>query len=98
MLTKLVMDTKRYALLLNSVARQGTGQSKRPLTPIECAESIKRLIEEGDTYEQVAERLGLGKPSDKASMYKKTRYYNGHVLFEVAGSFTQEPRSDRMGN
>ena len=71
MLTKLVMDTKRYALLLNSVARQGTGHSKRPLTPIECAESIKRLIEEGDTYEQVAERLGLGKPSDKASMYKK---------------------------
>ena len=70
-LTKLVMDAQRYALLLNSVARQGTGQSKRPLTPIECAESIKRLIEEGDTYEQVAERLGLGKPSDEANMYKK---------------------------
>ena len=71
MLAKLVMDAKRYALLLNSVARQGTGSSKRPLTPIECAESIKRMIEEGDTHEQVAERLDLGKPSDGSSMYKK---------------------------
>ena len=66
------MNPKRYALLLNSVARQGTGSSKRPLTPIECAEDIQRLIdEEGDTREQVAERLNLGNPSSGSRMYKK---------------------------
>lgn len=70
-MTRLLLDAQRYALLLDSVARQGTGSSKRPLTPVECAEGIRRLMEEeGDTREQVAERLSLGNPSG-FGLYKK---------------------------
>lgn len=66
------MDAQRYALLLDSVARQGTGSSKRPLTPVECAEDILRLMdEEEETREQVAERLNLGNPNNRSNMYKK---------------------------
>ena len=66
------MNAQRYALLLDSVARQGTGSSKRPLTPVECAEDIRRLMnEEGDTLEQVAERLNLGNPGHNTNIYKK---------------------------
>lgn len=66
------MDPQRYSLLLNSVARLGTGSTTRPLTPVECAESIKRLIdEEGDSLEQVAARLNLGKPNLNSGTYAK---------------------------
>ena len=59
--------------LLKSVGVQGSGPNKiRPLQPVECAQYIKRLIdEEGDTLHQVAERLNLGKPKDQSNLYKK---------------------------
>ena len=72
-LSKLVTDLKQYAKLLNSVSQQGSGTGgKRPLSPVECAHAIKRLVEEeGESLEQVAERLNLGKPKDMSNMYKK---------------------------
>ncbi len=67
------MDIKSYAQLLNSVAVQGTGPNKkRPLTPVECAEYIQRIIdEEGDSLDKIAERLDLGKSKNMSNMYKK---------------------------
>lgn len=72
-LNSLVMDAKSYAKLLNSVAQQGRGGGhKRPLTPVECAKAIRRIqTEEGDSLEQIAERLDLGKPKNMSNMYKK---------------------------
>ena len=70
---KLISDVKLYVQLLKSVGVQGSGPNKiRPLQPVECAQYIKRLIdEEGDTLHQVAERLNLGKPKDQSNLYKK---------------------------
>ena len=61
-MSKLIDDVKMYARLLNSVARQKDGSGiKRPLTPVQCAYCIKRLIDENaESLEQVSERLGLG--------------------------------------
>ncbi len=73
-LSKLVTDVKLYAKLLKSVGVQGSGQSqKRPLTPVECAEYIQRLIDEEKlSYDKIAGMLGLGKQkSDKINIYKK---------------------------
>lgn len=69
-LGKLVTDVKSYAKLLNSV---GTGSiQKRPLTPVECAKFIQRLIdEEGESLEKIAERLDLGKSQNMSKIYKK---------------------------
>ena len=70
---KLTQDVKLYAKLLLSVGRQGRGiQQRRPLTPIECAIFIDRLmVEENEDLAQIAERLDLGKPKDGSSIYKK---------------------------
>lgn len=72
-MNKLLDDVKTYAQLLNSVARQKDGTGiKRPLTPVQCAYYIKRLIDEnGESLEQVSERLGLGKPKNISDIYKK---------------------------
>lgn len=71
-LSKLVTDVKTYAKLLNSVGQQGLGAGrKRPLSPVQCAEYIQRLIdEEGESMEKVAERLNLGKQRNMSNMYK----------------------------
>lgn len=71
-LSKLVTDVKTYAKLLNSVGQQGMGAGrKRPLSPVQCAEYIQRLIdEEGESLEKIAERLNLGKQRDMSNMYK----------------------------
>ena len=72
-MNKLIDDVKTYAQLLNSVARQKDGSGiKRPLTPVQCAYYIKRLIDENaESLEQVSERLGLGKPKNLSNIYKK---------------------------
>ena len=71
-LSKLVMDVKTYAKLLNSVGQQGLGAGrKRPLSPVQCAEYIQRLIdEEGESRDKIAERLNLGKPKSTSNLYK----------------------------
>ena len=71
-LTKLVTDVKAYADLLNSVGQQGLGAGrKRPLSPVQCAEYIQRLIsEEGESLDKIAERLNLGKPQNTSNPYK----------------------------
>lgn len=72
-MNKLADDVAVYAQLLNSVARQKDGPGiKRPLTPVQCAHYIKRLINEtAESPEQVSERLGLGKPKSLSNIYKK---------------------------
>ncbi len=72
-MNKLVDDVKLYAQLLNSVARQKDGSGiKRPLTPVQCAYYIKRLMDENsESLEQVSARLGLGKPKNLSNIYKK---------------------------
>lgn len=67
------MDVKSYSKLLLSVGQQGLGAGrKRPLSPVQCAEYIKRLIEEeGESLDKIAKRLNLGKPVDSYNMYKK---------------------------
>lgn len=71
-LSKLVTDVKTYAKLLNSVGQQGLGAGrKRPLSPVQCAEYIRRLIdEEGESLDKIAERLNLGKQKNMSNMYK----------------------------
>lgn len=72
-MSKLIDDVGTYAQLLSSVGRQKDGSGiKRPLTPVQCAHYIKRLIEENnESHEQVSERLGLGKPKNLSNIYKK---------------------------
>ena len=72
-MNRLMDDIKTYAKLLNSVARQGDGSGiKRPLTPVQCAHYIKRLMNENnESLEQVSERLGLGKPKNLSNIYRK---------------------------
>jgi hypothetical protein len=72
-LFRLTKDTKRYAKLLLSVGRQGRGiTQKQPLSPVECAEDIKRLMdEENKNLIQVSEMLDLGRPEEGSSIYKK---------------------------
>lgn len=71
-MTRLIKNVKQYVQLLHSVGQQGQGSVRRPLTPVECAHNIQRLIEEeGDSLLQVTERLGLGKPKDGVGLYKK---------------------------
>ena len=72
-LSRIVLDVKLYAKLLNSVAQQGAGTGiKRPLSPVQCAEYIQRLIdEEGESLDKIAERLNLGKPKDMSKLYRK---------------------------
>ena len=72
-MNRLIDDIKAYAQLLNSVGRQKDGSGiKRPLTPVQCAHYIKRLIDENnESHEQVSERLGLGKPKNLSNIYKK---------------------------
>jgi len=56
-----------------SVGQQGRGISKKQeLSPVECGECIKRLMDEQkETKLQVAERLDIGRPKKGSSMYKK---------------------------
>ena len=72
-MSKLVDDVDLYAQLLNSVARQKDGSGiKRPLTPVQCAYYIKRLMDENsESPEQISKRLGLGKPKNLSNIYKK---------------------------
>ena len=69
----LVKNIKLYAHLLQSVGQQKRdNQQPRPLTPVQCAQMIYRLIkEEGDTLAKVSERLGLGRSQDESNPYKK---------------------------
>ena len=69
----LVKNIKLYSKLLLSVGQQGRGIStKQELSPVECGECIKRLMDEQkETKLQVAERLDLGRPNKESSMYKK---------------------------
>lgn len=71
-LSKLVMDVQTYSKLLNSVGQQGLGPGrKRPLSPVQCAEYIRRLIDEEDeSLDKIAERLNLGRQKDTSNMYK----------------------------
>ena len=66
------MDVKTYAKLLNSVGQQGLGPGrKRPLSPVQCAEYIRRMIdEEQESLDKISERLGLGKRKT-GNIYKK---------------------------
>ncbi len=68
-----MLDTQEYAKLLNSVGQQGAKTSKRrPLTPIQCAEYIQKLVEaEPESKDKIAKRLSLGKPKNVTNMYKK---------------------------
>ena len=70
---KLTQDVKLYSKLLLSVGRQGRDiHQRRPLTPIECAKLMRRLMdEENEDLVQIAERLDLGKPKDNSNIYKK---------------------------
>ena len=70
---KLTQDVKLYAKLLLSVGRQGRDiHQKRPLSPIECAHLIQRLMDEEDeNLAQVVERLDMGRPKTNSSIYKK---------------------------
>ena len=67
------MDADKYVDLLNSVGQQGLGSGrKRPLSPVECALAIQRIIdEEGESLDEISERLGLGKPKNMSNIYKK---------------------------
>ena len=45
---------------------------KRPLSPVDCAVLIQRLIdEENEPLDKIAERLDLGRPESKSSIYQK---------------------------
>ena len=70
---RLLQEPKQYAQLLLSVGIQGrTTTQKRPLTPIECAKLINRLvIEEKKSLSQISEMLDLGRPESGTSIYKK---------------------------
>ena len=72
-MSRVIDDVDLYAQLLNSVARQGDGQgTRRPLTPVQCAHYIRRMMDENsETSGQVAERLGLGRPKGASNIYKK---------------------------
>ena len=72
-LTKLIHNTKQYAKLLLSVGRQGRNIAKRrPLSPVECAEMIQRLMkEENESKVEISKMLGLGRPENKSNIYQK---------------------------
>lgn len=72
-LKKLTKNIKLYAKLLKSVGRQGRGLTeKQPLSPVECAILIQRLMdEENESKIQISERLDLGRPKDGTDIYKK---------------------------
>jgi len=74
-LNKLIKNTKLYTKLLLSVGKQGRNSSKKqPLSPIDTAKLIKRLMEEENLDgHQASERLGLGRARDTTkSLYEKT--------------------------
>ena len=71
---KLTKDIKLYTKLLLSVGLQGKkgGRTRRPLPPLECAQLIKRLMDEDNlTKSQVSERLDLGRPEEGTNIYEK---------------------------
>ncbi len=72
-MTTLVKNIKLYSKLLLSVGQQGRGISKKQeLSPVECGECIKRLMDEQkETKLQIAERLDIGRPKKDSSIYKK---------------------------
>ena len=66
-------NIKLFAKLLQSVGRQGRGTKKQPLSPLECAQYIKQLMDEEKLdKKQVSERLGLGRQENLADLYKDT--------------------------
>lgn len=69
---RLIKNTPELVKLMQSVGQQGESSGRpRPLTPVECAYGIQRLMdEEGDSLAKVSERLNLGKPKS-ADLYKK---------------------------
>lgn len=72
-MSTLVKNISLYTKLVLSVGQQGRGISKKQeLSPVECGECIKRLMEEQkETKSQIAERLDIGRPKADSSMYKK---------------------------
>lgn len=72
-MTKLIKNIPLYSKLLKSVGQQGRGiKQKQSLSPVECGELIKRLMEEeNEDKTQVAERLDLGRPKDGTDIYKE---------------------------
>lgn len=72
-LKNLTQNIKLYSKLLKSVGRFGRGMSqKQPLSPVECAFLIKRLMDEEKLDKvKVSERLDLGRPKDETDIYKK---------------------------
>ena len=72
-MTLLKKNIKLNAKLLQSVGRQGRGTAKQPLSPLECAQYIKQLMEEENLdKKKVSERLGLGRQENLADLYKET--------------------------
>ena len=72
-MTKITKNIKLYSRLLKSVGQQGRGiTQKQPLSPVMCANLIKKLMdEENEDKYQVAERLDLGRPKEGTDIYKK---------------------------
>ena len=73
MTTRLIDDVSTYANLLLSVGIQGDDlKRERPLTPIEVASLIQRLIKENnEPLHIISARLGLGRGKTQ-DIYKKT--------------------------
>ncbi len=72
-MTLLKKNIKLYAKLLQSVGRQGRSTQRQPLSPVRCAELIKKLMDEENLdKKQVSERLGLGRQENLADLYKET--------------------------
>lgn len=74
MTTRLIDDVSTFANLLLSVGVQGDSlKQERPLTPIEVACLIQRMIEEiNEPLHMISARLGLGRDKKSDDIYKKT--------------------------
>ncbi len=92
-LTRLTRDTKQYAKLLLSVGKQGRRiTQKHPLSPLECAQLIKKLMdEEGETLSQISTRLDLGRPKTGTSMYQKRDTTQASIFLRLL-NFSEKSR------
>ena len=93
-MSKLTHNTKQYAQLLLSVGRHGRNiTKKRPLSPVECAEMIQRLMnEENESLSGLSERLDLGRPENKSNIYQQ-RDTTQVSLFLKLLKFSEKSRS-----
>lgn len=70
-LAAILKDMKAYALLLQSMGRQGKGPGRRRLlSPIQCAEYIQQMCDDGLSLERIAKRMNIGRPRD-SGLYKQ---------------------------